>query len=140
MRTENSSGDHTIEVLKNAIVPGIGVIHGTRGVVLVDDFKSHSKENVKAYTKSLKSGTNASPNSARYLLWEWCIMAGGITSIHQKMDKFLGEFFKGNYREYYDDYMLSAPTNEKGDTIAPSYQLCAIWVVKAWDRIPEKLV
>ena len=36
--------------------------------------------------------------------------------------------------------MLSAPTNEKGDTIAPSYQLCAIWVVKEWDRIPEKLV
>ena len=68
MRTENSSGDHTIEVLKNTIVPSIGIIHGTRGVVLVDDFKSHSKENVKAYTRILNSGTDASPDNDRYLI------------------------------------------------------------------------
>ena len=36
--------------------------------------------------------------------------------------------------------MLSEPTNDKGNTIAPSRQLCAISVVKEWDRIPEGLV
>ena len=33
----------------------------TRGALFVDDFKGHSKENVKAYTRSLKSGIDSSP-------------------------------------------------------------------------------
>ena len=95
---------------------------------------------MKAYTRSLTSGTHESPVNARYSLCEWCVISGGITPINHPIDKLIGKFFRVNYREYYDDYMLSEPTNDKGDTIAPSRQLCAIWVVKEWDRIPEGLV
>ena len=41
---------------------------GTRGAVLVAYFKGHSKENVKAYTRILNSGTDASPENDRYLI------------------------------------------------------------------------
>ena len=97
--------------------------------MLVDDFKGHSNENVKAYTSILKSGTNAISDNTKYSLCEWLVMGGGITRILQTIDKFLGKIFKGNYREYYDDYMLSATTNDKGNTVATSHQLCAILVV-----------
>ena len=51
------------------------------GAVIVDDFKVRSKENVNAYTRILKCGTDESPENPMYLFCEWCFMAGGITPI-----------------------------------------------------------
>ena len=42
-RTEKPSGDQTIEVLKNVIVPEIGIPDGTSLSAIVDYFKGHSK-------------------------------------------------------------------------------------------------
>ena len=52
----------------------------------------------------------------------------------------IGKVFKGFYRDLYDDYMLTAPTNEKGHPLIPSRQLCATWVVQAWEKVPEELI
>ena len=67
-------------------------------------------------------------------------MAGGITCKSQPIDMFLGKCFKGNHREYYDMYILTALVNKKGQPIAPSRQLSATWTVKAWEKIPEELI
>ena len=38
-------------------------------------------------------------------------------------------------------HMLNAPANPTtGHPFVPSRQLCAIWVVSAWERVPEALV
>ena len=47
---------------------------------------------------------------------------------------------KGYYREFYDEYVLTAPITEKGQIKPPTRQLCAQWVVKAWEKIPEEIV
>ena len=48
---------------------------------------------------------------------------------------------KGCYRDLYDTYMLNAPVNPvTGHPFVPSHQLCAAWVVSAWERVPEALV
>ena len=67
-------------------------------------------------------------------------MAGGITPISQPVDNFVGMVFKGYYRDYYDTYMLSAAENDKGHPSMPSSQLCAQWVVKAWNKVSENLI
>ena len=36
--------------------------------------------------------------------------------------------------------MLNAYENEAGHTIPPSRQLMEIWVLKAWNDIPEELI
>ena len=48
--------------------------------------------------------------------------------------------FKGLYRYYYYYYMLYAPSNNRGQPVAPTHQLCATWVVKAWNKVSEELV
>ena len=63
-------------------------------------------------------------------------MAGGITPKAQPLDAFFGKVFKGLYRYYYDDYMLSAPTNDKGQAISPTHQICTTWVVKSLNKVP----
>ena len=65
MRKSNSSGDHKIEVLKNVIFLSTGIPDGTKGEVLVSDFKGHSKEIVKSLKSILKSGTCARPDNYR---------------------------------------------------------------------------
>ena len=41
-------------------------------------------------------------------------MSGGITSKEQPLDDLLGKLFKGLYRDYYDYYMISSPSNDTG--------------------------
>ena len=66
-------------------------------------------------------------------------MAGGITPKAQPIDMIIGKVFKSLYRDEYDNYMLTAPTRNE-HPITPSRQLCATWVVKAWEQIPEALI
>ena len=67
-------------------------------------------------------------------------MAVGITPKAQPLDAFLGKLFKGLYRYYYDCYIISAPSNDKGQPISPTRQICPTWVGKAWNKVPEELV
>ena len=62
-KTANSSGELTIEILREVIFPAIGIFDGKVGGVLVDDFKGHSRDIVKDYVTSFKSG-NATDNDA----------------------------------------------------------------------------
>ena len=48
---------------------------------------------------------------------------------------------KGYHRNYYDICVLDAPVNPT--TVHPlisSHQLCAIWLVKSWEQVPEALI
>ena len=48
---------------------------------------------------------------------------------------------KGFYRDLCDTHMINAPVNPStGHPLIPSRQLCATWVVSAWERVPEALV
>ena len=67
-------------------------------------------------------------------------MTGGITPKPQPLYAFLGKVFKVLYRDYYDYYMLSVPSNYRGHPISPTRQICATWVVKAWNKVPEELL
>ena len=67
-------------------------------------------------------------------------MAGGITLKSQPIDAFVAKVFKGLICEYYGNYMLDADKNEAGCPIPPSRKLMAIWVVKAWNDVPEKII
>ena len=141
-KTANSNGELTVKILEEVILPGIEVEEGGihRGCVLVDDFKGHSKDIVKEYVHSLRSSNNDGNDDSEYDLVAFEIMSGGITPKAQPIDAFIGKVFKGNYRDLYDNYMLSAPLNERGQPIAPTRQMCATWVVQAWSDIPEELI
>ena len=111
------------------------------GGVLVDDFKGHSTDVVKEYVKSFKSGDETDDDEDRYELIDFHIMGGGITPKAQPLDLFLGKIMKDFYRDLYDTYMVNAPANPlTGHPFIPSRQLCATWVVSAWERVPEALV
>ena len=140
-KTGNSSGELTISILDNVIFPEIGINDGLRGGVLVDDFKGHSKDVVKKFVKGKLYGDESIPDKMRYELCAVLIMAGGITPKSQPIDAFIGKVLKGYYREFYDEYVLTAPINEKtGQIISPTRQLSAQWVVKAWEKIPEEMI
>ena len=36
--------------------------------------------------------------------------------------------------------MLTCPVNDKGHPITPSRQLCATWVVNAWEKVRPELI
>ena len=57
------------------------------------------------------------------------------------LDIFLGKIIKGFYRDSYDAHMLNVLVNTiTGYLFIPSCQLCAVWVVSAWEHMPEALV
>ena len=105
----------------------------------MNDFKGHSRDVVKSLVRSYKNVSNVSTENC-YNLCAFEIMAGGITPKAQPIDAFLGKLFKGHYRNYYDNYMLNVPENSKGHPMVPSRQLCAQWVVKAWNKVSVKLI
>ena len=95
---------------------------------------------MKEYKRIFRSGNDNVPDDHRYNLCEFDIMAGGITPKAQPIDAFLGKVFKGLYRYYYYYYMLYAPSNNRGQPVTRTHQLCATWVVKAWNKVSEELV
>jgi hypothetical protein len=134
--TANSNYELTRLILDKVILPGSGVQIDKetkehtcehRVGLLWDDFKAHSKQEVKDYCKSLS-----------YLDVE--ILPGGLTPCGQPLDKVINKVFKGHFRDLYDAYVLTAPIDDKGSPKPPSRQLLATWAVKAWDMIPEELV
>ena len=109
--------------------------------MLVDDFKGHSTDVVKECVKRFKSGDDADDEEDRCELIDFHIMGGGMTPKAQPLDAFLGKIMKGFYRDSHDTHMIDAPANPStGHPFIPSRQLCATWVVSAWERVPEALV
>ena len=132
--TANSSGELTVMILEEVILPGIGVVDddgnasGNAGTILVDDFRGHGRDVVRERVASIPR-----------LRFE--IMAGGITPVAQPLDILVNKPFKAKYRDLYDEYMLTAPENpQTGNPIPPSRQLCSTWVLAAWEAVPEEII
>ena len=137
----NSNQELTKDILESVIFPHIGINDGHRAGVLLDDFKAHSANPVKELTTSKKSGSDDTPENERYNLCEVRIIPGGITMKAQPIDAFIAKVVKGYYKDSYDQYSLTAPTNPStGHPIPPSRQLCATWVVEAFDKLPTELI
>jgi hypothetical protein len=128
--TANSNWELTIDVIDKVIAPAISASNKEcQSTIMCDDFKGHSKKEVKMHMKEKYPTTNM------------LIMAGGITPKGQPLDKLVNKIFKGYFRDEYDSYILAAPINETtGHPKPPSRQLLAQWIVHSWEKIPEQLV
>ena len=68
-------------------------------------------------------------------------MGGGITPKAQPLDVLINKFFNGFFRDLFKEWLLNVPTNPNtGHPLAPSRQLLAQWIVKAWAKVPKELV
>ena len=66
---------------------------------------------------------------------------GVITPKAQPLDVLINKVFKGFFHDLFEECSLNAPTNPKtGHPLAPSRQLLAHWIVKAWGKVPKELV
>ena len=69
------------------------------------------------------------------------MMDGSITPKVQPLDVLINNFFKGFFRDFFEEWSLNAPTNPNtGHPLAPSRQLLEQWIVKAWAKIQKELV
>ena len=69
------------------------------------------------------------------------MMDGGITPKAQPLDVLIKKNFKGFFRDLFEEWSLNAPTNPKTvHLLAPSRQLLAQWIVKAWAKVPKEPV
>ena len=69
---------------------------------------------------------------------KWLMMDGGITPKSQPLDVLINKVFKGFFRDLFKEWLLNALTNPKtGHPLAPSHQLLAQWIVKAWAKDPK---
>ena len=69
------------------------------------------------------------------------MMGGGITPKAQPLYVLINKFFKGFFRDLFKECSLNVPTNPNtGHPLAPSRQLFAQWIIKAWAKVPKELV
>ena len=108
----------------------------SRSGVLCDDFRDHSTTEVKNYVKTFKSGNENDDEDDRNELLDWNFIVGGITPKAQPQDLTLIKIMKRHCRNFYNVHMIDATVNPYGNPIVPSRQLCATWVVQAWDMVP----
>ena len=95
---------------------------------VLDAFQGHFYNKVKAH-------------NANHALLKWLMMDGGITAKAQPLDVLINKVFKGFFHDLFEEWSLNAPTNPKtGHPMAPSHQLLAQWIVKAWAKVPKELV
>ena len=69
------------------------------------------------------------------------MMDGGITPKAQPLGVIVNKVFKGLFRDLFEEWSLNAPTNPKArHLLAPSCQLLAQWIVKAWAKVLKEPV
>ena len=66
------------------------------------------------------------------------MMDGGIHPKAQPLDILINKVFNRFFCGLFEEWPLNAPTNPKtGHPLAPSRQLLAQWIVKAWAKVPK---
>ena len=69
------------------------------------------------------------------------MMDGGITPKAQPLDVIINKVFKGFFYDLFEEWSLNTPTNPKtGHPLAPTRQLFAQCIVKAWAKVPKEHV
>ena len=69
------------------------------------------------------------------------MMDGGINPKAQPINVIINKVFKVFFRDLFKEWSLNAPTNPKnGHPLAPSRQLLAQWIFKAWAKVPKEPV
>ena len=64
---------------------------------------------------------------------------GGITPKAQPIEVLINKVSNRLFRDLFEEWSLNAPTNPNtGHPLAPSCQLLAQWIVKAWDKVPKE--
>ena len=117
--TANSSGELTVQILNEVILPGIGVVdedgndNGNAGAIVVDDFRGHGRDVVKARVAELPR-------------LSFNIMAGGITPVAQALDILVNKPFKAKYRDLYDEYLFTAPEHPETGNPIPSWNAFSV--------------
>ena len=95
---------------------------------MLDAFQGHFEKKVKAH-------------NANHTLLKCLMMDGGITPKAQPLDVLINKVFKGFFRDLFEECSLNAPTYPNtGHPLAPSRQLLAQWIVKAWAKVQKELV
>ena len=68
-------------------------------------------------------------------------MDSGITPKAHPLDVLINKIFKIFFRDLFEEWSLNATNNPKtGHPLAPSRQLLAQWIVKAWAKVPKEHV
>ena len=102
-KSGSSSGDLTLDYLEKVFFPEVGAVNGNlvdeSGLVL-DAFARHFDNKVKAVTE---------PNNKL----SWVMMDGGITPKAQPLDVLVNKFWKGFYRDLFEEWSLCCPLNHK---------------------------
>ena len=104
-----------------------GTLKEPVGLVL-DAFRGHFDKKVKAH-------------NANHPFLKWLMIDCGIPPKSQPLDVLINNFFKGFFRDLFEEWSLNAPTNPKTcHLLAPYCQLLAQWIVKAWANFSKELV
>ena len=89
---------------------------------------------------TIDSGIEEAHN-AKHPLLKWIMMDGGITPKAQPLEVLINKVSNIFFRDLSKEWSLNAPTNPKtGHPLAPSRQLLAQWIVKAWAKVPKEPV
>ena len=69
------------------------------------------------------------------------MMGGSITPKAQPLGVLMNKVFKGFFRDLFEEWSLNSPAKPNNDhPLAPSRQLLAQWIVKAWAKFPKEPV
>lgn len=122
--------DLTIDWLKTVWMRRPGALFKQPSMLVLDAFKGHTTEKVKAAIKEMGS--------------DFVCIPGGMTSQLQPLDVSVNKPFKDNFKRLYNEWLCD---EERDSALTPSgkvkrascSQLCR-WVAEAWDAVTPELI
>lgn len=102
-----------------------GAFFNSRGLLIFDAMKAHTKESVMTAAKKKSIGA------------EVCVIPGGLTKILQPLDISVNKSFKSHIRACWENWMSEGihTFTKRGNMRRASYIEVAEWVDKAWSSV-----